>query len=768
MRRLSVLLALVGCMSLGLTPLPAWADSSRIVITGNHRVEADTVRSYFHSRDGKIFDPIDIDAGVKALYATQLFSDVHVLRHAGMVSVAVTENPTIARVAFEGNKHVKDEDLRKAVASKERGPLARAQVQKDAAALAELYQKQARFDTRIEPKAIEAGEHRVNLVFEIREGARTGVRQVRFTGNKAYSATQLKGRIKTGQTNLLSALIGNDVYDPDMVEADREQLRRFYLAHGYADVRIAPPGVQYDPAQKGFLVTFSIEEGARYRIGKAQITSQLARVNPDALRAELSTNAGDTLNADAIEKTVSALSARLAGDGEPFATVRVSLDRVPGSDIIDLRYTVEPGPRVYVERIAIHGNTKTHDAVIRREFDFAEGDAYNGALISRAERRLKSLGYFKTVNITKQPGSTEDRVIVDVKVEEEQTGNFQLSGGYSTMEGPIGEISVTERNFVGRGEAAKASVTYGEYTKGFELAFTEPYILDTRASLGIDLFGRQTDANSYQSFGTTTMGGKLILGMPMNEQVGTQWNYALYRQSVALDPSRGTASLPIQEAAAAGPTWVSSIGTGVTYSTLDNNRSPTSGWRIGVNEEIAGFGGDAKFAKTIEDARYYYPIADGVTGTVRAQSGYVAPWGGQPLPLLSGFFGGPSLVRGFAANGIGPRDVTPGTTMDNVGGNIYWGMSTEVQSAVPFIPPDAGFKLAAFADAGSLWRTGSVSSSPALSQSLISNPQTIRSSFGAGLVWDSILGPIRVDYAYPTTKAATDITQRLRFSAGGF
>ena len=766
MRRWLVLLALAGSVSLSVAP--ARADGTGMLVTGNHRVEADTVRSYFHSRDGKSFDPLDLDAGVKALYATGLFSDVRISHRDGAVSVAVVENPTIARIAFEGNKHVKDEDLRKAVGSKERGPFAHAQVQRDAAALAALYQKHARFDTSIDPKVIEAGDHRVELVFEIKEGARTGVRQVRFAGNKAYSATQLRGTIKTGQTNFLSALLGNDTYDPDKVEADREQLRRFYLAHGYADVRVAAPAAQYDPAQKGFVVTFAIEEGQRYRIGKAEVTSLLADVYPGALRGELSTNAGDTLSADAVEKTVSALSAKLARDGEPFANVRVSLDRVPGSDLIDLRYTVEPGPRAYVERITIRGNTKTRDAVIRREFDFAEGDAYNSALVSRAERRLKNLGYFKTVTITRQPGSSEDSVIVDVTVEEEQTGNFQIAGGYSTMDGPIAEISVTERNFMGRGEAAKASVTYGEYTQGFELAFTEPYILDTRASLGIDLFGRQTSANSYQSFDTTTIGGKLILGLPMNEQIGTQWNYALYRQSVTLDPRLGTASLPIREAAGAGPTWVSSIGSGVTYSTLDNNRNPTSGWRLGVNEELAGFGGDAKFSKTTQDARYYYPLADGVTGMVRAQSGYVAPWGGQSLPLLSGFFGGPWLVRGFASNGIGPRDVTPGTTMDNIGGNLYWGSSSEVQTAVPFIPSDAGLKAAFFADAGSLWRTGSAASSPALSQSLIANPQTIRSSFGAGLVWDSILGPIRVDYAYPTTKAATDITQRLRFSAGGF
>jgi outer membrane protein insertion porin family len=526
--------------------------------------------------------------------------------------------------------------------------------------------------------------------------------------------------------------------------------------------------VQYDAEQKGFVVTFGIEEGQRYRVGKAEVASEVPAVDPAALRSLLTTKAGDTFNADAVEKTVAGLAAQLAREGEPFASVRVSLDRAAGNGTIGLRYIVEPGPRVYVERIRIHGNTRTRDAVIRREIDFAEGDAFNGALVARAERRLKNLGYFKTVTIAKQPGATADRVIVDVAVEEQQTGNFQIAGGYSTTDGPIAEISVSDRNLMGRGEAAKASVTYGEYTKGFELAFTEPYILDTRASLGIDLFGKDTLANSDQSFGTTSYGGKIILGVPLSEEVGAQLNYALYRQSVTLDPTTGTASLPVRDAAAAGPTWVSSIGTGLTYSTLDNNRNPTQGWRASVNEEVAGLGGDAKFAKTTNDVRYYQPLADGVTGMIREQSGYVTPWGGQSLPLLNGFFGGPWLVRGFASNGIGPRDVTPGTTWDNVGGTVYWGTSAEVQSAIPFIPPDAGLKGAFFADAGSLWGAGGASSSIALAQSLIANPQTIRSSVGAGLVWDSILGPIRVDYAYATTKAATDITQRLRFSAGGF
>jgi outer membrane protein insertion porin family len=767
MHRLVARIVIAGSVALAWTMSAPAADSG-ILVAGNDHIEADTIRSYFvRAGANSSLDTAGLDAGLKALYATGLFADVHISHRDGHALVTVVENPTIARIAFEGNSKLGADDLKKVVESKERGPLSRAQVQKDVASIVEIYRSRGRFDVHVEPKTIEAGKHLVTLVFEIKEGARAGVRQVLFGGNKAYSAVQLKGAIRTGQTNLLSFLLDNDLYDADRVEADRDLLRRFYRARGFADVHVAAPVVEYDREKKGFVITFNIDEGARYRIGKTDITSDIARVDVGSLPADLAIRPGDTFNADAIEKTVSTLLSKLAGRGEPFATIRVNADHLPGSNTIDLRYVVEEGAHVYVERIQIRGNTKTRDNVIRREFDFAEGDAYNTTLVTRAERRLKDLGYFKNVNITRQPGATADRVIVDVAVEEQDTGTFSIAGGYSGSDGLIAEVTVSDRNFMGRGELAKASVSYGQYATGFGLAFTEPYIFGSRASLGVELFGRQTTSSDYQSYGTTNYGGKLGFSVPLNEEIRAQWNYALYNQSLTLDPTKGTASLPIQDAAAAGSTWVSAIGTGVTYSTLDNARNPTSGWRASINEEFAGLGGDAKFAKTIDDVRYYQPLADGVVGMVRAQSGYVTPWGGQPLPLLAGFFGGPQLVRGFATNGFGPRDVTPGTTMDNIGGNIYWATTAEVQSAIPFIPPDAGLKASFFADAGSLWST-SGSSAMSLSQSLISNPQTIRSSLGAGLVWDSLLGPIRIDYAYPTSQASTDITQRFRFSAGGF
>jgi outer membrane protein insertion porin family len=747
------------------------SPDSAIAVAGNRHIDAATIRSHFHfDADGRL-DAAALDAALKSLYATGLFEDVRIARDGGRVLVTVVENPAIARIAFEGNRKIKDEDLKKAVQSKERGPLSRATVQGDVKEIIALYRLHGYFDAKVEPKTIKARNERVDLVFEITEGEKLAVRQILFAGNDAFAADKLRSVIKSGATNVLSFLLDNDVYDADRIEADRELLRRFYLAHGYADMRIRA-AASYEAQKKGVVVTFTIEEGAQYRIGKVEIESSVKSVDPSTLRSYLRTQAGETYDADAVDKTVEDVTMGLAKRGEPFAAAVARSERVPQGRVINLTYTVDAGKRLYVERIDIHGNTKTRDDVIRREFEFGEGDAYNRALADRGERRLKGLGYFKSVKIGTKPGSAPDRVVVDVAVEEDQTGDFKFFGGYSAADGFSGEVSIGDRNFLGTGDAVKASLTLGQYVRGIDLALIDPYALGPRLSLGVDLFGKQTFASSYQSYDSTIYGAKVAVGTPLNDQTTAQWSYSLYNQGLSLDPAVGTASLPIQQAAAAGPIWVSSVGTGLAYSTLDNPRNPTSGVRTQSNVEFAGLGGAAKFARTTQDARYYHQIAGDVVGMVRAQGGYVTPWGGQSLPLLDGFFGGPQLIRGFAPNGFGPRDITPGTTQDNLGGNVYWTTTAELQAPMPLVTPDAQLKVALFSDAGSLWAT-KASSVSTLATSLspsqqIANSHAVRASLGGSLIWDSMFGPIRVDYAFPVAKQSYDVVQRLNFTAGGF
>ena len=508
--------------------------ASSIVVEGSRRVEADTIRSYFKPGPGGRIGPEQEDEALKALVATGLFSDVRINHAGGRIVVTVVENPVINRVAFEGNKKAKDEQLNAEVQSKPRGTLSRPTVQADVQRIIEIYHRTGRFDVSVDPKIIELPNNRVDLVFEIREGDKTGIKDIQFVGNKAYSSGRLKDVVKTSESNILSFLQTTDIYDPDRVEADRDLLRRFYLKHGYADVRIVSAIGEYDPAKKGFVVTYTIDEGAQYRVGTVEVISNVHAIDPAGLRSQLKLGEGSVYNADLVEKTVEAMTIQAARQGYAFATVRPRGDRNFETKTINLAFVVEEGARAYIERINIRGNTRTRDYVIRREFDLGEGDAYNRALIDRAERRLKNLNYFKTVKITNEPGSAPDRVVINVDVEEQPTGEFSISGGYSTADGLIGEVSVADRNLMGRGNYAKASVSYGQYVRGFDLTFVEPFLFGYRMAGGIDLFARQNFASSYVSYNSQTIGTNLRLGFALTEEIAFQPRYSFYQQKITL------------------------------------------------------------------------------------------------------------------------------------------------------------------------------------------------------------------------------------------
>ncbi|MGB8613295.1 MAG: outer membrane protein assembly factor BamA, partial [Pseudolabrys sp.] len=511
-----------GSVTVALSGAAVAQTASSIVVEGSRRVEADTIRSYFKPGPGGRIGPEQEDEALKALVATGLFSDVRINHAGGRIVVMVVENPVINRVAFEGNKKAKDEQLNAEVQSKPRGTLSRPTVQADVQRIIEIYHRTGRFDVSVDPKIIELPNNRVDLVFEIREGDKTGIKDIQFVGNKAYSSSRLKDVVKTSESNILSFLQTTDIYDPDRVEADRDLLRRFYLKHGYADVRIVSAIGEYDPAKKGFVVTYTIDEGAQYRVGTVEVISNVHAIDPAGLRSQLKLGEGSVYNADLVEKTVEAMTIQAARQGYAFANVRPRGDRNFETKTINLAFVVEEGARAYIERINIRGNTRTRDYVIRREFDLGEGDAYNRALIDRAERRLKNLNYFKTVKITNEPGSAPDRVVINVDVEEQPTGEFSVSGGYSTADGLIGEVSVADRNLMGRGNYAKASVSYGQFVRGFDLTFVEPFLFGYRMAGGIDLFARQNFASSYVSYDSQTVGANLRLGFALTEEIAFQ------------------------------------------------------------------------------------------------------------------------------------------------------------------------------------------------------------------------------------------------------
>ncbi|MGJ4906532.1 outer membrane protein assembly factor BamA [Bradyrhizobium sp. HKCCYLS2033] len=747
-----------------LTSAPPAVAGEALAVQGNRRVDADTVRSYFHADVNGRYDAAALDAGLKALVGSGLFDDVKISRADGRTVVRVSEAKVLDRVAFEGNKKVKDAELTGAVLSKPRAGLQRATVQGDVARIIQAYHRVGRDDVRVVPEIIDRGNDRVDLVFTITEGRKTPVRAISFTGNRAYGARQLHAVIKTSATNVLSFVTGGNVYDADRVNEDRELLRQYYRNHGYADAEVTNVSVDYDAANGGYNLTFAIEEGVLYRIAVVDISCNVQGLTCDRLRPLVLAQQGDTFDQSKIDKTSEVLTAELGKLGLPFAQVEPRINRHAQDRLADVTFQIEQGRRTYVERIEIHGNTRTHDDVIRREFDVSEGDAYNRTLIDRAERRLRNLNYFKTVKISTRPGSARDRVVLDVEAVDQATGDFNVSGGYSSTDGLLAEVKIGDRNVLGTGNTAQATFTYGQFARGASLSFTSPYALG-RTTPGMELFARQSMVSTFQSFGSNTYGGALTLGMPVSEQTAMLWRYSLYDQRVVLAPgiSPAAVSLPVRQAVAAGRQTVSSLGNTVTYSTLDNNKVPTSGIRSQLTQDLAGLGGDVRFLRTTGDVRYYRSINSDLTGMVRAQGGYITGWGGQQAPLLNSFFGGPTMVRGFAPGGFGPRDLTPGSTMDNVGGSLFWATTAELQGNIPGLPQEYGLRASAFVDAGTVFGYRGPTQNVQ-----VANRNVLRSSVGVGMTWASPFGPLTVDYAVPISKAAYDVVQPLRFSAGGF
>ncbi len=827
----SIMIAMPVAASVTVTFIPSAAMAqtvASIAVEGNRRVDVETIRSYFRPGPSGRLDQGVIDDGLKALIETGLFQDVKINQAGGRLVVSVVENPVIGRVAFEGNKKVKDDQLNAEVQSKARGTLSRPMVQSDAQRISEIYRRSGRYDVSVTPEIIEQPNNRVDLIFTINEGAKTGVKSIQFIGNNYYSSYRLKDVIKTRESNFLSFLGSGDIYDPDRVEADRDLIRRYYLKNGFADVQVVAALTEYDPGQKGFLVTFKIEEGQQYRVANVDFSSTIPNFDARSLSSFSRVGVGSLYNAEALEKSVEEMQIEMSRRGYAFAVVRPRGDRNFEQHTVSIGYSIEEGPRVYIERINVRGNTRTRDYVIRREFDLSEGDAYNRALVDRAERRLKNLDFFKTVKITTEPGSSSDRVILVVDLEEKSTGDFSISGGYSTTDGALGEVSVSERNFLGRGLFAKASVQYGQYARGYSLSFVEPYLLDYRVALGLDFFYREQLSNQYISYNTKTMGFSPRLGFQLREDLALQLRYSIFQQEISLPPqlancnnltpgsglntpgyinaqagnltavdpanpatwgcyADGESSLPVRRELAGGKALTSMLGYTLNYNTLDNNKNPTDGLFVEFKQDYAGVGGDVSYLKTTIDAKYYTPLVADIVGLLRVQGGILNNVG-KDIRMLDHFQMGPNLVRGFAQNGIGPRDISYvalGSYGDALGGTKYWGASAELQMPFWFLPKEVGIKGALYADAGGLsdyqgptsWAaTGEVNQVGCIPASKTSvgncmgmsydNSNPVRSSVGVGLIWQSPFGPLRFDYAVPLTKGAYDRTQEFRFGGG--
>ncbi len=748
---------LAGLLAAGVAVGPAAAQGARggftveqIRVEGAQRIEADTVLSYMSFRRGDEIDTAALDKALKALFATGLFADVMLRREGRAVVVRVVENPVINRLAFEGNKRISDEILRDEVRLRPRVVYTRSRVQSDVQRIIDLYRRSGRFAARVEPKVIQLGENRVDMVFEIDEGKLTEIRKVAFIGNRQFSDSKLRGIVQTQESAWYRFFAGRDTYDPDRVTFDRVLLRRHYLANGYADFRVVSAVAELTPDRGGFFITFTVEEGQRYRFGKIDVSTALKDLNPELLRQQLEVVEGEWYDSDAVEASVGNLTDAAGSFGYAFVDVRSRVRRNRDKRLISITFNIREGPRVFVERINITGNVRTEDQVIRREFLLVEGDAFSTAKLRRSRQRIRNLGFFAKAEISNVPGSAPDKTVINVALEERSTGEISFGAGFSSTAGLLGDISVRERNLIGRGQDLKLSLTIGQRQQQVDLSFTEPYFLDRNLSAGVDLFRTTRDLQRESSFDRESVGFALRTGYRISENWRQTWKYTARRDNVTdVDPD---ASLAIKEQQ--GEFTSSSIGQSLIYDSRDSRFSPTEGFIATYANEVAGLGGDTKFVKNQLNGTVFYPVTDDIVASASAGTGYIFGIA-DDVRIVNRFFMGGSDVRGFDNSGIGPRDIA---TNDAVGGK--WFYRGSVQLSFPLgLPNEFGIKGRVFSDLGSL---GGIDGGAGA----VTDTGSLRASAGAGLGWNSPFGPINIDIAEALLKEDFDVTQMVRFSFG--
>ena len=735
------------------SPVPAYPKLTEIRVEGTQRIEPETIRSYMSLHVGDPIDPGEMDKSLKSLFATGLFADVTLRQEGTAVVVRVVENPIINRVAFEGNRRIEDKDLTNEIQLRPRVVYTRARVQRDAQRIIDIYRRSGRFAATVDPKIIQLPQNRVDLVFEINEGPLTGIQRITFIGNKRFSDSQLREAIQTKESAWYRFLSNADVYDPDRLTFDRELLRRYYLKYGYADFRVVSAVAELAPSKSDFFITFTIEEGERYKFGKIDIVSGLRNLDVNLLRQFLTVKEGAWYDADAMETSINQLTDQVGTRGYAFVDIRPRVRRDRDKLIIDVTFDIQEGPRVFVERIDIDGNVRTQDRVIRREMKLVEGDAFNSARLRESRKNLQNLGFFDKVEVTNVPGTTSDRTVVKVEVREKSTGEVSFGAGVSTTAGVLGDVGIRERNLLGRGQDLTANVRIGTKLKSVDASFTEPYFLDRPLAAGFDIFDTQQDFQKESSFDRYSAGFALRAGYNISTEWRQNLKYTLRYDQLRNVPADASQFIKEQQ----GGSSTSAISQTIIYDRRDNRIDPTDGWFGRLSNDVSGLGGSVHYIRSKIDGGFFIPLTKDYILATTAETGYIFDFRGKDLRIVDRFFVGGDNLRGFASAGVGPRDVTSANN-DSLGGALYYVGSSELTYPLG-LPSEFDIKGKAFVDAGTLRLAGTPLSGA-------TDTGKIRLSVGVGLAWKSPFGPIRIDLAKPIVKEEFDVTELVHFSFG--
>ena len=736
-----------------------------INVVGNRRIEAGTIRSYMLVRPGDPFDPDRLDRSVKTLFSTGLFQDVQLSRQGDVLIVSVSENPLVNKVAFEGNKKVGDDAIKPEIQTRPRAVYTPGMVEADRQKILDLYAKKGNFDATVEPRIIRQDQNRVDVVFQITDGPSALISKIAIVGNHAFSESRLIEDISSRESRWWRFLSSSDQYDPERLNYDKELLRRFYLKNGYADIQVLDASAELSPDHKGFFLTFAVKEGERYKLGTTTLTSQIKGVTPADLANVIDLREGDWYDGDAIGRAADAIEDFIHNKGYAFVEVKPRIKKNVDKHTVDILFEVGEGPRVFIERIDITGNTRTKDKVIRREFRLAEGDAFNAELIRKTRTRLNDLGYFGGVEITTAPGSAPDKAIITTRVAEKATGELSFGGGYSTDAGALLDIGLAERNMVGTGIDASINGVLAQRRSSVNLSVTDPYFLDRNLVAGFDLFLIQTNYLGTEPYDEKRFGGDLRIGYDFNEHLRQVWSYTIVDRDV-FDVVSGSSPLITNQA---GWTLLSQISQVITLDYRDSRTYPHSGWAVNVGTDYAGLGGSVDFVRANIDTAYYIPLDrmfnDDQWGIkLSAGAGYMVELPGGKDLIIDRFFLGGDNLRGFETGGAGPHDANTG---DPLGGRFIWTESQELRFPLPAVPRDIGLTGRAFIDVGALSQASFPGGScPNCGPISISASAAPRIGAGVGISWKTQFGLINIDLAPFVIKQPHDQTQIFRFGFG--
>jgi outer membrane protein insertion porin family len=731
-----------------------------IRVVGNQRVEANTVASYLLIAPGDRYDIERIDLSVKTLFATGLFADVLIEETDGNLTIRVVENPIINRVILEGNKALKEEKITDELEAAPRSIFTRSRVQADVQRIIELYSQSGRFAAQVVPKVVQQAQNRVDLIFEITEGPVTGVRRINFIGNNEFSDKRLRKQLATKESYWYKIFSSNDNYDPNRLEYDREQVRTFYTDRGFADFRVVSAVAKLVPNHKGFYITFTVDEGEEYTWGDVSVETDLKELDEDVLTAIVPIKKGRIYRSSEVEGAIDTLTFASGAAGFAFVDIQPQISRNRETKTVDLVFKMVEGPRVYIDRIDIVGNTTTLDYVIRREMELVEGDAFNRFLLERSKNRVRSLRFFEEVEITERQGDTPDRAIVEVKVKEQPTGELAFSAGFSSANAFLVDFSVTQRNLRGRGQLLRFLIRASSNRTEIDLQFTEPRFLNRNLAAGFELFNITNDFFDEAGFRQTRVGGQVTLAFRVTEYTSLSTRYALRQESVDC-----TAQLQLNNPRLCleDNNRLSSI-LGYTFSWDRRNDpiEPTRGFDLFFTQDFAGVGGDVKYLRTELNGTVYRGLFKDVILTGKISGGYITGWGGDDVQINDRFFKGSTTFRGFDVAGIGPRVVraSDNRRLNALGGNLYG-----IAAAELFFPLGiASLKGSLFVEAGTVGLLDDefkVLNDPTL---LVRDELKLRTTVGASVFWESPFGPIRFDFTQPITKEDFDERKSFQFN----